>query len=554
MAIRSALSRRDAILILLGASIMHIFTVFFPHDSPPPEILIDTVREHYPPDPPPPPPEVTRYYTKTTTLVQATTSTTTVIAKPSAGPAASTPLELALELPATTFVEHAPGWTLFKNLYMSNDTFFIVSDSPSEFPEIRFMASVPLKALAEEENIRMREPSPYTMVIISSAEAQTRWGDNVRQGRTNRVFSVDGNTVLVNEPTQFLRHYYHLVAELFFGVQAFWHGAFSVPSVDPDWEYALGPHPAPPPPINRVIFARTNADGWRDGPGFNAYFLRAAFPGATVEVEEDWKDRVTITASGDRAFHFPLLLLTDRSASFRGTVCGSQTQRIAAEAFEAMRSKGQLVGLRVGGWWEPVRSAVLRFAGADLNPPDNSEQVVLSSDVAEGVPRLPMPTKIVITYISRQSAPQRKLTPESHTELEEALRELVKRKGANWELILVEAEKLSKDEQLKIAARTTILLGVHGNGLTHLVMMQPTRISTVIEMFYPKGFAHDYQWTTRALGMKHFAVWNDTYRTEGLGEGKPGVHYPDPGFQGNFIPAHGPTIAKLIEDRVEGLV
>jgi hypothetical protein len=32
-------------------------------------------------------------------------------------------------------------------------------------------------------------------------------------------------------------------------------------------------------------------------------------------------------------------------------------------------------------------------------------------------------------------------------------------------------------------------------------MMQPTRISTVIEMFYPQGFAHDYQWTTRALGM-----------------------------------------------------
>ena len=43
------------------------------------------------------------------------------------------------------------------------------------------------------------------------------------------------------------------------------------------------------------------------------------------------------------------------------------------------------------------------------------------------------------------------------------------------------------------------------------------------------------------------------YRTEGLGEGKPNVAYPD-GFQGNYIPAHGPAIAKLIEDRVEGRV
>lgn len=261
--------------------------------------------------------------------------------------------------------------------------------------------------------------------------------------------------VLVNEPKQFLRHYYHLVAELLFGIQAFWHGAFSASSTDPEREYMLGPHPAPPP-IHRVIFARSNADGWRDGPGFNAYFMRAAFPATTVEVEEDWQDRVVITAFGDRAWHFPLLLLTDRSASHRGPICGSQTQRIAAEAVEAMRTKGQLVGIRVGGWWEPVRGAIVRFAGAELGAPENTEQVVLSSDVAEGDPKLPMPTKIVVTYISRQSAGQRKLTPESHSGLVSALEELVRRKGSAWELHVMEAEKLTKDEQLRIIARTTV--------------------------------------------------------------------------------------------------
>ena len=56
-----------------------------------------------------------------------------------------------------------------------------------------------------------------------------------------------------------------------------------------------------------------------------------------------------------------------------------------------------------------------------------------------------------------------------------------------------------------------ILLGVHGNGLSHLVFMKPTRVSAVIEMFYPGGFAHDYYWTSRALGMDHYAVWNDEY-------------------------------------------
>jgi len=41
--------------------------------------------------------------------------------------------------------------------------------------------------------------------------------------------------------------------------------------------------------------------------------------------------------------------------------------------------------------------------------------------------------------------------------------------------------------------------------------MNPNRYSTVMEIFFPGGFAHDYQWTTRALGMSHIAIWNDTY-------------------------------------------
>ena len=52
--------------------------------------------------------------------------------------------------------------------------------------------------------------------------------------------------------------------------------------------------------------------------------------------------------------------------------------------------------------------------------------------------------------------------------------------------------------------------------------MQDTRISAVIEIFCPPGFAHDYQWTTRALGMKYLGVWNDTYFAHNLE-----VRYPD---------------------------
>ena len=55
------------------------------------------------------------------------------------------------------------------------------------------------------------------------------------------------------------------------------------------------------------------------------------------------------------------------------------------------------------------------------------------------------------------------------------------------------------------------MMGVHGNGLTSLVWMKPTARSTVMEFFFPEGFAHDYEWTTRALGMVHSGFWGNRY-------------------------------------------
>jgi hypothetical protein len=84
---------------------------------------------------------------------------------------------------------------VFRNLYMSNGTFFIVSDTPADFPEIRLMTSTPLTAENNPENIKAREPGPYSMVIVGEGEARRMWGDDVRKGKKNRVLSVDGNTV-----------------------------------------------------------------------------------------------------------------------------------------------------------------------------------------------------------------------------------------------------------------------------------------------------------------------------------------------------------------------
>jgi hypothetical protein len=56
--------------------------------------------------------------------------------------------------------------------------------------------------------------------------------------------------------------------------------------------------------------------------------------------------------------------------------------------------------------------------------------------------------------------------------------------------------------------------------------------STVIEFFFPGGFAEDYEFTCRALGIKHYGVWNDHVFTA---PDLPAIAYPD-GFQKNEIP------------------
>ena len=272
--------------------------------------------------------------------------------------------------------------------------------------------------------------------------------------------------------------------------------------------------------MHRAIFAHSNADGWRDDPGFNSYFLRAALPSLTIEHEEDWNDRIIATRpTGDqpeRAWHFPIVLLTDRSAAHRGRMCGSTTQRTASEAWDYMRLHGKLRGLHIGGWWAPIREAVWRFAGAPEGIPSTSGTTTRSRDdnqvpmhfgsetgevlglsssatkldpakVVDVGPKnqklLPMPERVVISYISRQSARNRKLIPRDHEVLVQSIKELVEKKNRQrleaiadiggdederrkrqlegqippeWEFNELLAERMSKDDQVKAAARTTV--------------------------------------------------------------------------------------------------
>ncbi|KAJ7644359.1 hypothetical protein FB45DRAFT_294074 [Roridomyces roridus] len=395
----------------------------------------------------------------------------------------------------TKIIAHVPGWSIIDWLYIYKGVVFIVSNEPQNVPNISSIYSKGIEIEVGEEAERARLPDDTDIRIINTTEALALFG--------SRAQILDGVSYFVNDPPQYVRHYYHGVAELLFG---FWRTYSSLDTSIP----ASGNTTLPSP--RRMIFNRLDAFRWRDYALMNQWVVRSSFPELTMEFIDDWDDR----AKMGKPFVFERVVLADRSAAML-SLNYQRYQRTAAAAFGLPGSPH---------WWMTIRNNVVRFAG--LDPEEGAGTV--------GPP--------VITYISRQEWGRRMLIEADHERLVRELRKLEAAYG--WEVNVVLPEKMSRLEQLRLSARTTILLGVHGNGLSNLLWMKPNGRSTVIEFFYPGGFAHDYEYTTRALGMTHYGFWaSKSFTSPDL----PLPAYPE-GFQGNEIPLDGEAVAQLCIQRL----
>ena len=259
-----------------------------------------------------------------------------------------------------------------------------------------------------------------------------------------RVYTISNFTLLFNDPKQFIDHYYHFAAELFLGAWRMYAGWLD-PNITPRG-YTVLPDPS------RVIFAHCTTNEWRDYIDYNQYFLHASFPGLGLETQGDWLGRIRMS-EGDygeeddmgsaKVWRFDRVLLVDRSASFRGEICGSHTQRTAAEAYNSNKH----IASRY--WWETIRRRVLAFARVPQSIMDYS----IPLELQEEYKVQPGPPPVVITYLSRQGW-RRRLTEESHQALLAAVQDLCDSKG--WEFYLFYPERYSRDDQLAIAARSTV--------------------------------------------------------------------------------------------------
>ena len=84
------------------------------------------------------------------------------------------------------------------------------------------------------------------------------------------------------------------------------------------------------------------------------------------------------------------------------------------------------------------------------------------------------------------------------------------------------------------------------HGVSFIALVLPQFVSNPTRFFIPGGFAEDYEFTARALGIRHYAWWGDKFHTAPK---IPEVAYPE-GFQGNEIPIDGKKVAQLVEQRL----
>ena len=172
-----AISPRDVVLILIGAASMHFFSFLFPPLRVSfSTILLDT---HMPSQ---------DSQTNRSPAFQDTSN------PPSLPPPLTSP-NLDHEIPHTELVSHAPGWTIFRNLYMANGTLFILTSNPETFPDIRFITSTGLPAFNTPESIAERMPTARDLSFISPEEARRRWGTEHSAGELNQILPIDGSTV-----------------------------------------------------------------------------------------------------------------------------------------------------------------------------------------------------------------------------------------------------------------------------------------------------------------------------------------------------------------------
>lgn len=109
-----------------------------------------------------------------------------------------------------------------------------------------------------------------------------------------------------------------------------------------------------------------------------------------------------------------------------------------------------------------------------------------------------------ITYVNRQDVGKRMLPPIVHEQFVKYMNSI-----PDIEFLDIQMEKFGWDTQVQVARGTDLLIGVHGNGMSHAAFMHPHR--NVIEIFVPGiTFEWDYYTLSKMMGHEYMCIFNGT--------------------------------------------
>lgn len=237
-------------------------------------------------------------------------------------------------------------------------------------------------------------------------------------------------------------------------------------------------------------------------------------PDATIESKTTWDAR----AATEQLYRIEKAVLADRFAGHAGPSAG-------------WKPWGDVLRVPVDpNWLADLRDVLLKnYRGkVDMRP--------------KSVPR--------VSYLTRQDT-SRRLLDEAHQDLIHAL-ERLQDEGLCELQILHFTDETPFEDQIAHMAATDVLVGVHGNGLTHTLWMSPGPGKAVFEIMAKACSMNDYGPLATAAGVRHWQV----FETKGMCEV---YECPDRGCDKTFDQL-GPNRddldvdPKLITDKIRMLV
>jgi len=117
--------------------------------------------------------------------------------------------------------------------------------------------------------------------------------------------------------------------------------------------------------------------------------------------------------------------------------------------------------------------------------------------------------KPVVIYLERQDS-GRRLVAEDHAQLVEDLQKLDDEGLVEFQLVSF-TSKIPFQDQVATISRADIFIGVHGNGLTHILWMDPGPKKAVFEFQPATCTVTDYTPLAQAAGVQHYMVHETSF-------------------------------------------